>query len=252
MLKESNDYLVEHSLNCSILMSLFATHKGLSQTDVEDLTLAGMLMDCGMALLPPELAASKETFSSADKVLMQTHVDIGLEVVDRYSDLPPIVVDVMAHHHERIDGSGYPKQKDAEDISVYAQMAGIVDVYDAMLTDRGYRSSTSVRETLELMQKDEGLNTELVNEFTQAIGLFPVGSLVHLKSGKLAIVIQRNRRNPLQPTVMAFYSVRSKQLTEVKRIDLKKQNTDKIIASVTPEEFDLNIPSFFKNVLLSN
>ncbi len=250
MLKESSDYLVEHALNCSILMSLFAKYKGFSQADIEDLTLAGLLMDCGMAALPAELTSRTDTFSEADHILVRTHVDIGLEIAERYGDLPSTVLDIIKNHHERIDGSGYPKAKLADNISVHAQMASIADVYDAMLTDKTYRSSTCAQESLEFLQNDSGFDTDLVNEFIQAIGLFPVGSLVHLKSGKLAIVVQRNRQNPLTPTVMTFYSIRGKHHTEMKRIDLKRQTSDKIVGSVTPEEFDINLPKFFRSALL--
>jgi HD-GYP domain-containing protein (c-di-GMP phosphodiesterase class II) len=250
MLKESNDYLVEHALNCSILMSIFAKHKGFSQAEVEDLTLAGLLMDCGMALLPKELVSSTEKFTEADLVLMRTHVDIGYEIAERFGDIPPIALDVIANHHERINGLGYPKQKTEDEISLYAQMSAIVDTYDAMLTDRPFRSSASAQNILESLQNDDGFDKQLVNEFISAIGLFPVGSLVHLQSGKLAIVVQRNKQNPLKPTVMAFYSIRGKHHTEIKRIDLKRTQTDKIVGSVTPEEFDINLPHFFRTALL--
>lgn len=251
MLKESNDYLIEHSLNCSILMSIFAKHMGFNQAEIEDVTLAGLLMDCGMALLPPELLGRTDNFSSTDITLMQTHVDIGVELAERYSDLPLVVVDIMANHHERINALGYPKHKGAEEISQYAKMAAIADVYDAMLTERPFRSSTSARDTLEKMQKNDGLDIALVNQFIDAIGLFPVGSIVHLKSEKLAIVVQRNRKDPLKPMVMAFYSMRAKHHTDIKRIDLSKQQTDKIIGSVTPEEFGIHLPSFFRKALFS-
>lgn len=251
MLKESNEYLIEHALNCAILLSLFAKYKGMSQTEVEDLTLAGLLMDCGMGLLPEDLILKKDSFSEADRVLMQTHVDIGYEIAERFSDMPPAVLDIIANHHERIDGSGYPKNKRANDISLYAKMAAIADNYDALLTDKLYRSSTRAHEALKLMQSDKGLDKELVDEFVSCIGLFPVGSLVHLKSEKLAIVVQKNPKYPLDPTVMTFYSIRTKCPVEIKRINLKTQNADKIIGSVTPEEFDVNLPHFFRTALLA-
>lgn len=250
MLKESNDYLIEHGLNCSLLLSLFGKYKNFCQAQIEDLTLAGLLMDCGMTLLPKELLSSTATFSEADKMLMQTHVDIGFELAERFGDMPPIVLDIITNHHERIDGSGYQKGEVDDGISVFAKMAAIVDTYDAMLTDRPFRSSSGAKNVLETMQNDPGLDTELVTEFINAIGLYPVGSIVELKSGKLAFVIQRNRQHPLKPTVMAFYSIRNKHQTEVKRIDLKRTQTDKIVNSATPEEFGINLPRFFREALL--
>lgn len=251
MLKESNDYLVEHSLNCSILMSIFAKYKGFSQAEIEDLTLSGLLMDCGMALLPKELYDNSAPLSEADRTLLRTHVDIGYEIAERFSDVPPMVLDVIANHQERVDGSGYPKKRSIDDLSIYAQMAAIVDCYEIMLSNRQCSPSTCSQESLELLQADPAHNAELVNEFILAIGLYPVGSLVHLTSGKLAIVVKRNNKYPLKPTVMTFYSIRGKHHTEVKRIDLQQQSSEKIVGCVRPEEFDLNLPDFFRSALLS-
>ncbi|MGB3726026.1 MAG: HD domain-containing phosphohydrolase [Glaciecola sp.] len=250
MLKESNDYLVEHSLNCSILLSIFAKHLDLPHAEIEDLTVAGLLMDCGMALLPKELNQRTDSFDDTDIALMRTHVDIGIEIAERFSDVPPIVLDIIANHHERIDGSGYPRKLEQANIHQYVQMAAIVDCYDAMLTDRPFKSSQAAQQALEDLQKDSRHDVNLVNEFIKAVGLFPVGCLVQLKSGKLGIVVQRNRKDPLKPTVMTFYSTRGKHHTEVKRVDLQKQSNERIVSSVTPEEFDINLPHFFRNALL--
>jgi HD-GYP domain-containing protein (c-di-GMP phosphodiesterase class II) len=250
MLKESNDYLVEHSLNCSILLSLFASHRGYSPSEIEDITLSGLIMDIGMSLLPKDLNQNAGEYSSSDMALMRTHVDIGFEVIQRYADLPIIVSEIVLNHHERIDGSGYPKQKTGDALPEYVQMATIVDYYDSMLTDRGYRSSTSAQTALEHLIADPGYDSSLVNSFIEAIGLYPVGSLVHLQSGKLAIVVKKNKKQSLKPVVMAFYSIRAKHHTEVKMIDLSKAS-DKIIGAVRPEEFELNLPKFFRTVLLN-
>lgn len=248
MLKESNDYLVQHSLNCSILLSLFGKYKDLSASEVEDLTFSGLLMDIGMALLPPELATNNQKFSEADVVVMRTHVDIGVEILERHSDFPDMIYDVLKHHHERIDGSGYLKGLSGQEISVFAQMAGIVDTYDAMITARPYKGSASSQSTLEEMLEDPSFDKALVEDFIKAIGLYPVGSLVHLQSGKLAIVAQANRKNPLKPKVMSFYSIRGKHHTEIKIIDLNK-SSERIKTAVRPEEFDLNLPKFFRTAL---
>ncbi len=250
MLKDTSDYLVEHSLNCAILLSMFATHRGMTQAEIEDLTLSGLLMDLGMALLPDELAARQDEYSQADLTLMRSHVDIGAEIVERYADLPPMVREVILNHHERVDGSGYPKQKSGEAVSIYAQMAGLVDTYDAMITDRKFRSSRTAQDVLEKLETDASFDSELVEAFIAAIGLYPVGALVHLSSGKLAIVVQKHPKYPLKPKVMSFYSIRNKMHTEVKLTDLSK-SSDKIKSVVRPEEFDLNLPQFFKKVFRS-
>lgn len=251
MLKDTSDYLVEHALNNSILLTIFAKHKGLSQADVEDLSLAGLLMDCGMALLPSELIEKNGNISEADQVLLRTHVDIGYEIAERFSDVPPIVLDIIKNHHERINGDGYPKQKSGNELSECVQMASIVDTYDELLTTKPNRGALSAQQILEDMQKDPRFDPHLVNEFIEAIGMFPVGSLVALKSGKIGMVVQRNFENPLEPVVLTFYSIRNKTMSELKRVDLHRQSSDKIISAVMPDEFDINLPNFFKKVFVN-
>ncbi len=250
MLKESNDYLVEHALNCSILLAMFAHNKGMSQAETEDLTLAGMLMDCGMCALPSDLLEKKQNYTESDRSLMRTHVDIGLEIAERFGDFPPIVLDVIENHHERFNGKGYPHMKSGDQISIYAQMAAIVDCYDAMLTAKPYKSAKTAQASIEELQESGMHEEKLVNELIDTIGLHPPGALVKLQSGKLAMVLQSNHENPMRPVVLSFYSIRNKHHTEVKRINLKRFTTDKIVASVTPEEFDISLPKFFKTALL--
>ncbi len=251
MLKNTSNYLVEHALNNSIFLTIFAKHKGFSQAEIEDLSLAGLLMDCGMAVLPNELFDNDGKLSEADQVLLRTHVDIGYEIAERFSDVPPIVLDIIQNHHERINGDGYPKHKSGDEISVHTQMASIVDTYDELLTAKPYTGALNAQQILEDMQQDPRFDARLVNEFIEAIGMFPVGSLVALKSGKIAMVVQRNLENPLEPVVLTFYSIRNKTMSELKRIDLQRQSSDKIISAVMPDEFDINLPNFFKSVFVS-
>lgn len=245
MLKDADDYLVEHALNCSILLAMFANHRGFSQADIEDLTQAGLLMDIGMASMPAELLQKRDSFTAADWTLMKSHIDIGLELVERFADLPPIVYDVIQNHHERIDGSGYPKEKTGDELSEYSQMAAIVDSYDAMISERGYKCSDHSTQTLQKLLADPSLNRELVVEFTNAIGLHPLGSLVRLNSDKLAIISKRNPVEPLEPVVMAFYHVHGRVHTDIERIDLS-QVDDHIVSGIRPEEFAISLPNFFK------
>jgi HD-GYP domain-containing protein (c-di-GMP phosphodiesterase class II) len=250
MLKDSNEYLVEHAINCAILLTMFASSKGMSQAEVEDLTIAGLLMDIGMASLPADLLEKTSELNDTDWKIMRSHVDMGLDVAERLDDTPPIVLDVIANHHERINGSGYPKAKTASEISVYAQMAGIVDCYDAMISNRQHQRSVSATAALHQLESNETLDRELVKEFINAIGLHPVGSLVQLSSQKLAIVSQRNDKQPLNPIVMIFYSMQTQLHTEIVRVDLS-QSEDYILTGVRPEEFSMNLDKFFKSIFLA-
>ena len=250
MLKDSNEYLVEHAINCAILLAMFARAKDMSEAEVEDLTNAGLLMDVGMTSLPRELVAKTGKLNEAEWAEMKTHVDIGVEIAKRLVDPQPIVLDVIANHHERINGSGYPNAKTASEISVYSQMAAIVDSYDAMISNRHHRRSVSATAALQELERDETLDRDLVTEFINAIGLHPVGSLVELHSKNLGIVSKRNSQHPLDPVVMIFYNLQTQLHTEVQRVDLQ-ETTDHIITGVRPEEFSMNLGKFFKKVFLS-
>jgi len=250
MLKDSNEYLVEHAINCAILLAMFARAKDMSEAEVEDLTSAGLLMDVGMTALPRDLVAKTSKLSETEWATMKTHVDIGIEIAQSLADPKPIVLDVIANHHERINGSGYPKAKTASEISIYSQMAAIVDCYDAMISNRHHRRSVSATAALQELERDETLDRDLVTEFINAIGLHPVGSLVELNSKNLGIVSKRNHQHPLEPTVMIFYSLQSQLHTDVQRVDLT-ETEDHILTGVRPEEFSMNLGKFFKKVFLS-
>ena len=249
MLKDANQYLVEHAINCSILLTMFAQYKGMTQAEVEDLTMAGLLMDIGMASLPSDLLNKTTAFNDSDWSMVRTHVDIGIELVDRLGDVQPIILDVIANHHERINGSGYPKAKTVSEISIYSQMAAIVDSYDAMTSDRNYKPPINATVALQQLENDETLDPDLVIEFINAIGLHPVGSLVQLESQRLGIVSQRVSSHPLQPIVMVFYNLKDKINLEIERADLR-QNDDNIVSGVRPEDFNMNLGAFFKEAFL--
>jgi hypothetical protein len=128
-------------------------------------------------------------------------------------------------------------------------MAGIVDCYDAMISNRQHQRSVSATAALHQLESNETLDRELVKEFINAIGLHPVGSLVQLSSQKLAIVSQRNDKQPLKPIVMIFYSMQTQLHTEIVRVDLS-QSEDYILTGVRPEEFSMNLDKFFKSIFL--
>lgn len=249
MLKDANEYLVEHAINCAILLTMFAKARGMPQEEIEDLTMAGLLMDIGMASLPSDVLSKKTDFNESDWLVVKTHVDIGTALVKDLGDVQAIVLDVIANHHERIDGSGYPKAKAAKEISVYSQMAAIVDSYDAMTSDRNYKQPLNATLALQQLSQDKSLDSDLVVEFINAIGLHPVGSLVELESKKLGIVSHRSAEHPLEPMVMVFYSLEDQTHMDVERVDLRNTD-DSIVAGVRPEEFSMNLGSFFKKVLL--
>lgn len=249
MIKDTDSYLLEHSINCSILMSMFASHLGYDRETIEQACLGALLMDVGMSSIPEELRYSTQSLSKSDWELIKTHVDIGVELVEQCGDISDLALNIIAQHHERNDGSGYPKALKNEDISLFAKMAAIIDSYDAMISKRPHQESVAPAAALKRLVKQSSLDHELVNQFVQCVGVHPVGSLVRLKSGKLGIVSQAGKTDLLSPIVMTFYSTNSGHYNEIKRLDLSKSD-DEVVSGVRPDDFGIDLPKFFREVFI--
>ena len=250
MIKDTDQYLLEHSINCSVLSGIFCEFLGFDRDTTEQVSLGALLMDIGMSSLPDEIRNNTGELSSNDWEVMKTHVEIGADLVEQFGDISDLSLCIIKQHHERVDGSGYPNGLIGDEISKFARIAAIVDAYDAMTSNRIHQKSITPTQALKRLMATENLDQDLVKQFIQCIGVHPVGSLVRLKSGKLGIVSKINPKDPVSPHVMTFYSVTSQHFNEVKRIDLS-QYDDEIVSGVRPEEFTLNLPKFFKDVFVN-
>lgn len=250
MIKDTDHYLLEHSINCSVLSGIFCEFLGFDRDTIEQVSLGALLMDIGMSSQPEEIRNKTEQFSQNDWDVMKTHVEIGADLVAQCGDISDLSLCIIEQHHERVDGSGYPKGLVGDEISEFARIAAIVDAYDAMTSNRPHKNSITPTQALKRLTATENLDQELVKQFIQCIGVHPVGSLVRLKSGKLGIVSKLNPKDPVSPHVMTFYSVTSQHFNEVKRVDLSLYD-DEIVSGVRPEEFSLNLPKFFKDVFVN-
>ena len=250
LIKDADSYLLEHSINCSIIMGMFTQFLGYDRDIIDQASLGSLLMDVGMSSLPEEVRNNTGEFSHADWEVMKTHVEIGIDLVEQCGDISDLALSIIAHHHERQDGSGYPRGLAGDDVSELARIAAIVDAYDAMTSNRPHKESITPTQALKRLTSIDNLDQNLVTQFIQCVGVHPVGSLVRLKSGKLAIVSQRGKRDALSPVVMSFYSVTSNHYNEIKRIDLS-QYDDEIVSGVRPEDFKLNLSKFFQEVFIS-
>tara|TARA_R110002153_G_scaffold16155_1_gene57218 strand:+ start:40 stop:1197 length:1158 start_codon:yes stop_codon:yes gene_type:complete len=244
LLSENDQYFIEHSVNCAILIILFARHLGFEPELMRQLGAGAMLMDIGMMKLPLLLTEKPEHFSQTDTQKMQKHVKIALDLVNKIDAISEVSKEVIELHHERLDGSGYPAKLTEQHISVYGRMAAIVDVYDSLTTKRPHRSAHKPADALRLMAEEiPGLDQQLFKEFVLCIGANPVGSLVKLDSEKLAMVLRRNKRDPLNPVVMVFYDLQTKISAEPYPLDLAKSD-DVIAASINPDDFGMNLQQF--------
>jgi len=249
MIKNADEYLLEHSLNCSVLMGLFAKSKGFDEDTTADACLGALLMDIGITLLPEDAQHSFMQPNAIHDALARTHIDLGMEVVEQYHAISDLSLDIIQCHQERVDGSGYPKGLSHDQIPLFARMAAIVDTYDALISPKPNYKHVTPTVALKRLTQHQGLDQSLVSDFIRCIGIHPVGSLVRLASGRLAIVSQHRPRTPLQPLLMSFYSINSGTFSDVKRIDLQ-QVEDEIVSGVRPEDFSINLPKFFREVFV--
>ncbi|QDO84456.1 HD-GYP domain-containing protein [Shewanella psychropiezotolerans] len=248
-LRIKDEYLVEHSLNVSILMTIFAKHLGFDKSTIEELALGAFLHDIGKVLVPDEILNKPGKFTRVEYEVMQEHVLLGLRVLEETPEISEIAISMVREHHERIDGTGYPHELEGDEISEYGLMIAIIDSYDAMTAERVYKQGMHPITAFKnlIMESPACYDEALVEQFIQCLGVYPVGTLVCLNSGKIGLISRLNKSKPLNPCVRIFYNARLKQAVAMEEIDLSKSKyKDQIDRCIKPEEFSLNLVGFFK------
>ncbi|NVJ61230.1 MAG: HD-GYP domain-containing protein [Gammaproteobacteria bacterium] len=254
MMRTKDDYLLEHSINVAVLLAAFSKYIGLEQRIIRQLTLGGFLHDIGKIKVDDAILKKPGRLTPAEYEEMKRHVEYGIEAVQAIDSLPDISRQVIALHHEKLDGSGYPNKFSGEEISQYGRMASICDCYDAITASRCYKDGVVSSRAFKVLLDDSGKHFDgaLVSQFIKCLGVYPVGSLVELKSGKLGVVIKSNQQSPLRPVVKLFYNVRHQHFIEVKDLDLARMNlNDEIERTVTQESLDIDIPRFFDEFIFN-
>ncbi|ALO34378.1 phosphohydrolase [Colwellia sp. MT41] len=248
-LRIKDEYLVEHSLNVAILMTLFAKHLAFDREIIEQLALGAFLHDIGKVLVPPEILNKPGKLTAQEFTVMKSHVDLGMEVLKESSELSELIIEVVQQHHERLDGKGYPKQLNDQQITQYGRMIAIVDSYDAMTAERVYKAGMHPIKAFNLLMKDapNSYDNVLVEQFVNCLGIYPIGTLVKLTSGKLGLISRLNKSKPLLPFVRVFYNTRLNQAIAMEELDLSQTKyKDQIDCCIKPDEFNINLLSFFK------
>lgn len=252
-LRVKDDYLVEHSLNVSILMTIFCKHMKIERKTMEDLALGAFLHDIGKTLIPDKVLQKPGKFTDEEYAIMKTHVMLGVKILEDTPNIPETSMMVVKEHHERLDGKGYPYGLTAGQISQYSRMIAIADCYDAMTAERVYKAGMHPIKAFKILisESPSAFDKKLVEQFIQCLGLYPIGTLVKLNSGKVGLISKLNKNKPLQPFVRVFYNTRLNQVISMEEIDLSKPKyNDQIESCVKPEEFNLDFTKFFKSAFL--
>jgi HD-GYP domain-containing protein (c-di-GMP phosphodiesterase class II) len=230
-MKNKDDYLYSHSLSASVWALAFGRHLGL---DKETLTCVGtgaMLLDIGKTALPTQLLKKNGKPSEEEWRLIYSHVERGVALLKAAPNIDARIITMIATHHERLDGSGYPEKLEGDQIPLLGRIAGIVDCYDAMVSERSYAKPKSTYDAVRELKRMGGVEfpAELVELFIQAVGVFPTGTLVELNTGEVGVVIGQNRYRRLRPQVMLILDAQKKQREEFTTVDLLtcESNSDK-------------------------
>lgn len=252
-IQSKDSYLLEHSLNVSILMSVFAKHLGYEKRFIQEIALGAFLHDIGKVLIPQEILNKRSAHNEKELKVLRSHVPLGLKILEDSPNISHIAMKMVREHHERLDGSGHPKGIKGDEISKYGRMIAIVDSYDAMTCERPFKKGVhpiSAFKTL-IAEAPSQYDEELVEKFIQCLGVYPVGTLVKLNSGKLGLISQLNKQKPLHPYVKVFYNTRLSQAIPIEEINLAKSKyKDQIDCCIKPEDFNINLLGFFKTAFI--
>jgi HD-GYP domain-containing protein (c-di-GMP phosphodiesterase class II) len=205
-LKSLDDYTYMHSVAVCALMIALGNQLGLPETLIQRAGLAGLLHDIGKMAIPGAILNKPGRLSSEELQLVRTHPLEGEQMLTGTAQVCEMVVDVCLHHHERIDGKGYPHQLAGDQISLFARMAAVCDVYDAITSDRSYNEGWDPAVAMQQMSTWEGhFDDEVFRAFLKSVGIYPVGSIVQLKSGGIGVVTEQHSHSLLTPKVKVFF-----------------------------------------------
>ena len=231
-LKTADDYTYMHSIAVCALMVSLARQLDMNEQEVREAGMAGLLHDLGKALMPMEVLNKPGKLTDDEFRIIKTHPFAGHRLLNESTSTSAIVLDVCLHHHEKIDGSGYPERLSGDEISLFAKMGAVCDVYDAITSNRPYKAGWDPAESIRKMTEwSKGHFDERVFQaFVRSIGIYPVGSLVKLGSSRLAVVIEQSDKSLLAPRVKVFFSTKSQAYIVPELVDLSRPGaTEKIV-----------------------
>lgn len=246
--RDKDAYSYHHAFRCAIWGTVFGRHLGISRPAMENLALGLTLMDVGKAKLPDGLLSKRGLLTPDERTELRRHVGYSLEILAGMPGIPAQVMQMVAEHHERFDGSGYPNQLAGKAISPLGKIAGLVDTYDAMTSERPYaRALTSVEAVSRLYElRNTEFQAQLVEEFIQAIGVYPTGTLVHLSNQEVGVVIAQNPERRLRPKLLLLLDGDKKALPRPRYLDMMTTTHDsageplRIVTSLLPGTFGVD------------
>lgn len=254
-LKDRDEYTAQHSVNVCVYAIALGRHLNFSNEELNNIGLCGMMHDMGKMLIPNEILNKSGRHTPEEQAIMQSHTTKGRDILLRSSGMYAGAIDVAHMHHERLDGTGYPRRLKAQQITPYAKMVAIVDTYDAASSDRVYTKGRSHLDVIRILSDSTGthLDSELTMKFIQCMGIYPAGSIVELVSGEVALVLEVNPKAKLKPKVLVLQDQLNKPCSEylvnLAMVGKNDKNYYTIKKILRPDECGIDLFKYYQSGL---
>lgn len=243
-LKTSDDYTYMHSVAVCALMVMLARRMDLSEAHTREAGMAGLVHDVGKAVMPLDVLNKPGALTPEEYAIMKGHPEAGHRLLLEADGIGKGGLDVCLHHHEKFNGLGYPHGLEGEHIPLLARMGAVCDVYDAITSNRPYKSGWDPAHAVQKMaqwSRDGHFDDAIFQAFVKGVGIYPIGSLVRLSSGRLAVIIDQTASTLLTPQVKAVYVIETGKSCEPELIDLGQPGcAERIVSREIPEQWGLS------------
>jgi len=249
-LQQRDDYTYQHSVGVCAMLAAFAKSMDMDLATIHQVAMGGLLHDIGYVRVHGDILNKPGKLSDEEFLHVKSHVLQGVDLLRQTPGIPQLAYDVVEHHHERFDGSGYPKGLKGEEISQIGRMAAIVDVYDAVTTDRVYHRAANPGEAMRKLFEWSKFHFDpvLFQAFVKSIGIYPVGTLVRLESERLGVVVEQREKNLLQPLVRVVYDAKRRHYLPPQDVDLSRPlgmgGGDRILGHENPAKWGVDVNRF--------
>ncbi|MDR3390598.1 MAG: HD-GYP domain-containing protein [Sulfuriferula sp.] len=241
-LKNKDDYTYLHSVAVCALMIALGKQMGIEGDALKSLGMAGLLHDVGKMAVPDDVLNKPGRLTEQEFDMVKTHPRRGWEMLKASFGVDEVALDVCLHHHERVDGTGYPERLSGAALSLAARMGAVCDVYDAITSNRCYKAGWAPADALRKMAEwqDGHFDESVFQAFVKTVGIYPVGTLLKLKSGRLAVVTDQSKQSLLKPIVKVFFSSRSNAPIMPEFVDMSRtQDSIESVEDMAKWDFDL-------------
>lgn len=225
-IRSFDDYIFAHCVNVCILAVMTAISMDYNELQLRDLGVGAILHDMGKMLVSKSILDKPGKLTPPEMAKVQEHSRFGFDVLREQRELSLLSAHVAFQHHEKVDGTGYPRGLKGIEIHEFSRIVAVADVYDALTADRVYRKAFLPHEALKMVSDGSGsqFDTEIVKFFMKKVAPFPIGSIVALNTGEVGVVVDNHRKNPSRPVIRIVLSSQKRNVMELAEIDLIKNN----------------------------